>query len=96
MHIQFLGASQEVTGSKYLIRGKVEGNEYCFLIDYGMFQGGHEAHDKNLIDLPIDVEKLEPQDTRLAPFFEEIKKNNSDPNYSYLKYSRMRILAPTL
>ncbi len=59
MHIQFLGASQEVTGSKYLIRGKVEGNEYCFLIDYGMFQGGHEAHDKNLIDLPIDVEELD-------------------------------------
>jgi hypothetical protein len=43
MHIQFLGASQEVTGSKYLIRGKAAGIEHCFVVDYGMFQGGQRG-----------------------------------------------------
>ena len=59
MHIQFLGASQEVTGSKYLIQGKAAGIEHCFLVDYGMFQGGREADDKNLAPLPIDPDKLD-------------------------------------
>jgi metallo-beta-lactamase family protein len=53
MHIQFLGAGQEVTGSKYLIRGKACGINHCFMVDYGMFQGGREADDKNLAELPI-------------------------------------------
>lgn len=52
MHIQFLGAGQEVTGSKYLISGKACGVRHCFLVDYGMFQGGREADDKNLATLP--------------------------------------------
>lgn len=59
MHIQFLGASQEVTGSKYLIRGKAAGIEHCFLVDYGMFQGGREADDKNLASIPVDPDKLD-------------------------------------
>ena len=59
MHIQFLGASQEVTGSKYLIRGKAAGLDHCFLIDYGMFQGGREADTKNLAPLPVEPSKLD-------------------------------------
>jgi len=59
MHIQFLGAGQEVTGSKYLIRGKVSGVNHCFMVDYGMFQGGREADDKNLANLPIPPRDLE-------------------------------------
>ncbi len=59
MHIQFLGASQEVTGSKYLIQGKANGVDHCFLLDYGMFQGGREADAKNLVPLPIDPGKLD-------------------------------------
>jgi metallo-beta-lactamase family protein len=59
MHIQFLGASQEVTGSKYLIQGKANGLDHCFLVDYGMFQGGREADAKNLAPLPIDPSELD-------------------------------------
>ena len=59
MHIQFLGAGQEVTGSKYLIRGKACGVNHCFMVDYGMFQGGREAGDKNLAELPISLSELD-------------------------------------
>lgn len=59
MHIQFLGAGQEVTGSKYLIRGKVGGMNHCFMVDYGMFQGGREADDKNRAALPIPPNQLD-------------------------------------
>jgi metallo-beta-lactamase family protein len=59
MHIQFLGASQEVTGSKYLIRGKLDGVGHCFMVDYGMFQGGREADDKNHSALPVDPSTLD-------------------------------------
>ncbi len=59
MHIQFLGASQEVTGSKYLIQGKAAGIDHCFMVDYGMFQGGKEADSKNSSPLLIDPAKLD-------------------------------------
>jgi metallo-beta-lactamase family protein len=47
MQIQFLGAAGEVTGSKYLIDTKLEDSACKFMVDYGMFQGAHEADEKN-------------------------------------------------
>lgn len=44
MHIRFLGAAREVTGSSFL----VEGDGFRFLVDCGMFQGGREAYRRNL------------------------------------------------
>ncbi len=43
MRLTFLGAAGEVTGSCYL----VETGQARFLVDCGMFQGGHEADRKN-------------------------------------------------
>ncbi len=59
MYIQFLGAAGEVTGSKYFIEGKACGIHHRFLIDYGMFQGGRDAVNKNLAELPIPPEQLD-------------------------------------
>jgi metallo-beta-lactamase family protein len=50
MHINFLGAAREVTGSCYL----VEAAGRRFLVDCGMFQGGREARGKNLAALAFD------------------------------------------
>jgi metallo-beta-lactamase family protein len=47
MHIRFLGAAGEVTGSCFLL----EGAGARFLIDCGMFQGGREAYRRNLAAL---------------------------------------------
>ncbi|MBU0731602.1 MBL fold metallo-hydrolase [Patescibacteria group bacterium] len=44
MKLTFLGAAGEVTGSSYL----VETESAKFLVDCGMFQGGHFSEDKNL------------------------------------------------
>lgn len=55
MKISFFGAAGEVTGSCYLI----ESESACFLVDCGMFQGGREAHSKNLRAFPFDVRMLD-------------------------------------
>jgi len=50
MDIQFLGATQTVTGSKYLIQtGQVR-----VLVDCGLFQGYKELRLRNWAPLPID------------------------------------------
>ena len=54
MQIQFLGAAGEVTGSRHLVQVNTLGKLRHFLVDYGMFQGGREAINKNLDLLPID------------------------------------------
>ena len=53
MKIQFLGAAGEVTGSKYLLEMDLAQRNRCVIIDYGMFQGGREALEKNQGSLPI-------------------------------------------
>lgn len=49
MRVTFLGAAREVTGSCYL----VETADVRFLVDCGMFQGGHEDQERNYAPLPF-------------------------------------------
>lgn len=48
MNISFLGGAGEVTGSKYLVSGSTQAGPYRYCVDFGMFQGGEEALEKNL------------------------------------------------
>ena len=50
MNIQFLGATQTVTGSKYLIQTE----QVRVLVDCGLFQGYKELRLRNWAPLPID------------------------------------------
>ncbi|SKB58627.1 MBL fold metallo-hydrolase RNA specificity domain-containing protein [Maribacter arcticus] len=53
--IHFLGASGEVTGSKFYL----ETPEQNILVDCGMFQGLKELRNLNWTPLPIDVSKID-------------------------------------
>jgi metallo-beta-lactamase family protein len=55
VHVSFLGAAGEVTGSCYL----VETAEVRFLVDCGMFQGGAAAVRKNLDALDFELDTLD-------------------------------------
>ncbi|MBL8379285.1 MAG: MBL fold metallo-hydrolase [Burkholderiales bacterium] len=55
MRLTFLGAAGEVTGSSFLI----EHGTTRFLVDCGMFQGGREAHGKNLSALAFDARSID-------------------------------------
>jgi metallo-beta-lactamase family protein len=55
MRLSFLGGAGEVTGSCTL----VETGDARFLVDCGMFQGGHEAWAKNLSALDFDASGLD-------------------------------------
>jgi len=55
MRISFLGGAGEVTGSCTL----VEAGDARFLVDCGMFQGGHDAWAKNLAALDFDLRRLD-------------------------------------
>jgi metallo-beta-lactamase family protein len=55
MKFSFLGGAGEVTGSCTL----VEAADARFLVDCGMFQGGHEAWTKNLAALDFDMRHLD-------------------------------------
>ena len=55
MRLSFLGGAGEVTGSCTL----VEAGEVRFLVDCGMFQGGHDAWAKNLAALDFDLHRLD-------------------------------------
>ena len=50
LNISFLGGAGEVTGSKYLVTGNTEAGPYRYCVDFGMFQGGQEALERNLAD----------------------------------------------
>lgn len=54
MKIQFLGATQTVTGSKYLLRTE----QTTLLVDCGLFQGYKELRLRNWAHLPIDPKKI--------------------------------------
>jgi metallo-beta-lactamase family protein len=59
MKIQFLGAAGEVTGSRHLVEVMLSGSVRHFMVDYGMFQGGREATNKNLEPLPFSPKDLD-------------------------------------
>jgi len=59
MKIQFLGAAGEVTGSRHLVEVMLSGAPRHFMVDYGMFQGGREATNKNLEPLPFPPKDLD-------------------------------------
>ena len=59
MKIQFLGAAGEVTGSRHLVQAMLSGESRHFMVDYGMFQGGREATNKNLEPLPFSPKDLD-------------------------------------
>ena len=58
MRIQFLGAAGEVTGSRHSVEVMLSGRPQHFMVDYGMFQGGREASNKNLEPLPFPPKDL--------------------------------------
>lgn len=55
MHLTFLGATQTVTGSKYLL--SIDSKN--ILIDCGLFQGYKELRLRNWENLPIDPHKID-------------------------------------
>lgn len=55
MKITFLGAVEEVTGSRYL----VENEDIKILVDCGMFQGPPEITQRNLEPFPIDPKSID-------------------------------------
>lgn len=59
MHIKFFGAAGEVTGSRHCISGEIDRQPFQFMIDYGMFQGGRDATDKNLESLPFNASDID-------------------------------------
>ena len=58
MKIQFFGAAGEVTGSRHSVEAMLPGGTRRFMVDYGMFQGGREASNKNLEQLPFSPKDL--------------------------------------
>lgn len=59
MKIQFLGAAGEVTGSRHSVEVFLSGRSHRFMVDFGMFQGGREATNKNLEPLPFAAKDLD-------------------------------------
>lgn len=59
MKIQFLGAAGEVTGSRHSVEVMLSDQTKHFMVDYGMFQGGREATNKNLEPLPFSPKALD-------------------------------------
>lgn len=55
MKITFLGATQTVTGSKFLLEAK----DKKILIDCGMFQGLKDLRIRNWAQFPVDIESID-------------------------------------
>lgn len=50
MHLSFLGAAEEVTGSNFILKT----NKHTILVDCGLFQGNKEMEKLNFKDFPYD------------------------------------------
>lgn len=55
MKITFLGASEEVTGSKYLVEAK----DTKLLVDCGLFQGTYKITKRNWDEFPLDPKTID-------------------------------------
>lgn len=55
MHIQFLGATKTVTGSKYLLKA----DQTQILVDCGLFQGYKQLRLRNWADLPVNPRNID-------------------------------------
>jgi metallo-beta-lactamase family protein len=55
MKITFLGATQEVTGSRYLI----EDGDTKILVDCGLFQGDKQTRSRNWDTFPVDAKSIQ-------------------------------------
>ncbi len=56
MKITFYGATEDVTGSNFLVTTE---NEESFLIDCGMYQGSSSEEAKNRLPFPFDIAELD-------------------------------------
>ncbi|NLB08606.1 MAG: MBL fold metallo-hydrolase, partial [Clostridiales bacterium] len=56
MKIIFYGATEDVTGSNFLVTTE---NGERFLIDCGMFQGSASEEARNRLDFPYDISQLD-------------------------------------
>lgn len=54
MEVQFLGATQTVTGSKYLVQTE----NMKILVDCGLFQGYKELRLRNWASLPVNPQDI--------------------------------------
>ena len=59
MHIRFLGAAGEVTGSRHLLEVAAQDRMRRFLVDCGMFQGARDADEKNIAPLAVAPHELD-------------------------------------
>ncbi len=59
MQLRFQGAAGEVTGSQAIVDVFTDGRPHRFLVDCGMFQGGHDADRKNLAGFGVPPESIE-------------------------------------
>lgn len=55
MKLTFLGATETVTGSKYLL----EAGKHRILVDCGLFQGYKDLRERNWKKLPFDIQSLD-------------------------------------
>ncbi|MBP9765574.1 MBL fold metallo-hydrolase [Candidatus Babeliales bacterium] len=55
MKITFLGATQEVTGSKYLVQHE----KIQMLVDCGMYQGSHDTKKRNWYRFPVEPHSIQ-------------------------------------
>ncbi|MBT3180933.1 MAG: MBL fold metallo-hydrolase, partial [Deltaproteobacteria bacterium] len=55
MKLQFLGATETVTGSKFYLHN----NEHSWLIDCGLYQGLKDLRRRNWRPLPLDLKDLD-------------------------------------
>jgi len=53
--LTFYGATEGVTGSAYLI----ETEHSTILLECGLYQGSHEDEEKNKVDFPFDIHKID-------------------------------------